>query len=94
MIDDDIRRLNGQPSDHSLATLESDIWAGLDRRHQSGALTRRRISMQSVVMALSLIVSMGVGIYSSRAAAVTRSRAVLALGLELAPSSLLLGNAR
>jgi hypothetical protein len=94
MIDDDLRRLNERALDHSLDTLESDIWSGLALRVQHRVVARRRASLQGAVMALSLIISIGVGIHATRSAGATRGRAVLALGLELAPSSLLLGNPR
>lgn len=45
-------------------------------------------------MALSLIVSIAIGIHATRATGASRSHTLLPSGLELAPSSLLLGNAR
>jgi hypothetical protein len=94
MIDNDLRRLNEGTLDHSLDALESDIWAGLAVRDQNRAVARRRVSVQSVVMVLALIGSIAIGIHATRFAWPARDRAVLALGLELAPSSLLLGNGR
>jgi hypothetical protein len=87
MIDDELRQLNEGALDHSLDGLESDIWAGL-------AAAQRRVSFQSVVMVLALVGSVAVGINATRPAGPARSRVVLALGLELTPSSLLLGNSR
>ena len=94
MIDDDLTQLNDRASDHSLEALESDIWAGLALRIRHRAMTRRRVSFQSAVMALSLIVSIAIGIHATRAAGAARGSPIFASGLELAPSSLLLGNAR
>jgi hypothetical protein len=94
MLDDDLRRLNEGALDHSLDGLESDIWARLAARSQNRAVARRRVSLQSVVMVLALVGSIAIGIHSTRLAGPPRGRAVLALGLELAPSSLLLGNAQ
>jgi stage III sporulation protein SpoIIIAA len=92
MIDEDLQRLNSQASDHSLDALESDIWAGIAQHVRHRAVARRRISFQGAVMALSLIVSIAIGLHATRAAGHTPL--LLAAGLELAPSSLLLSNAR
>lgn len=94
MIDDDLRQLNEGALDHSLDGLESDIWAGLAVRSRNRAAVRKRVSFQSVVMVLALVGSIAVGINATRSTGPAHSRAVLALGLELTPSSLLLGNAR
>jgi hypothetical protein len=94
MIDDDLRQLNESALDHSLDGLESDVWAGLAVRSQNRATARRRVSFQSVVMVLAIVGSVAVGISVTRPAGPPRGRVVLALGLELTPSSLLLGNAR
>jgi hypothetical protein len=94
MIDDDLRQLNEGALDHSLNGLESDVWAGLAVRSRNRAAVRRRVSFQGVVMVLALVGSVAVGINATRSAGSARGRAVLALGLELTPSSLLLGNAR
>ena len=95
MIDDDLRQLNERPLDHPLQALERDIWHGLALRLRDRAVMRRQVSLQGAVMALSLIVSVAIGIYATRAGGGARAHAVLITsGLELAPSSLLLGNAR
>jgi hypothetical protein len=94
MIDDDLRQLNEGALDHSLDGLESDIWAGLAARSGNRAAARQRASFQSVVMVLALIGSIAVGINATRPAGPARDRVVLALGMELTPSSLLLGSAR
>ena len=95
MIDDELRQLNERPLDHSLQALESDIWHGLARRLRDRAVVRRQVSLQGAVMALSLIVSIATGIHATRAAGAARAHAgLITSGLELAPSSLLLSNAR
>jgi hypothetical protein len=94
MIDDDLRQLNEGALDHSLDGLESDIWAGLAARGRNRAAARKRVSFQSVVMVLALIGSVAVGINATRPAGPAHGRVVLTLGMELTPSSLLLGNAR
>lgn len=94
MIDDDLRQLNESALDHSLDGLESDIWTGLALRSQNRAAARTRVSFQSVVMVLALVGSVAVGINATGPAGPARGHVVLALGLELTPSSLLLGNAR
>jgi hypothetical protein len=94
MIDDDLRQLNEGALDHSLNGLESDVWAGLAVRSRNRAAVRRRVSFQGVVMVLALVGSVAVGINATRPSGPARGRVVLALGMELTPSSLLLGNAR
>ena len=94
MLDDDLQQLNDRAADHSLEALESDMWAGLALRVRHRAVARRRVSCQGAVMALSLIVSIAIGIHATRAAGASRGHTLFTPGLELAPSSLLLGNAR
>jgi hypothetical protein len=94
MIDDDLRQLNEGALDHSLDGLEADIWAALAVRGRNRAAVRKRVSFQSVIMVLALVGSVAVGINATRPAGPARGRVVLALGMELTPSSLLLGNAR
>ncbi len=94
MIDDDLQQLNNRAADHSLDALESDIWTGLALRVRHRAVARRRVSFQGAVMALSIIVSIAIGIHATRAAGASRAHTLFASGLEFAPSSLLLGNTR
>lgn len=93
MIDDDLRALNAQASDHALDELEFDVWARLALRVRHRAAARRQASLQSAVLAISLIVSIAIGVHATRAVGV-RSHPVVAFGLEFAPSSLLLSDAR
>lgn len=93
MIDDVLQQLNTLALDHSLDSLESDIWMGLTVRARHRNETRRRVSFQGAIMGLSLIVSAAIGIHATRAAG-AQGPLLLASGLELAPSSLLLSNAR
>ena len=94
MIDDDLRQLNAQPADRDLGRLEADIWAGLAQRSRHRAVTRGRVLLQSAVMALSLFVSIAIGVHATREEGASHVVAVVASGLDLAPSSLLLGGAR
>ena len=93
MIDDELRQFGELKLDRSLERLESDIWRRLAVRSQNRAAVRRRASLQSVVMVFALVGSAAIGITATRSHAPTRGQAMLALGLELAPSSLLLGGA-
>ena len=93
MIDDALQQLNTLALDHSLDSLESDIWMGLTVRARHRDVTRRRVSFQGAIMGLSLIVSVAIGIHATRVAG-THGPLLLTSGLELAPSSLLLSNAR
>ncbi len=92
MIDDELRQLGELKLDRSLERLESDIWRRLAVRSQHRAAVRRRASLQSVVMIFALFGSVAIGITASRSHAPTRGQSMLALGLELTPSSLLLGS--
>ncbi|MDP9087724.1 MAG: hypothetical protein M3O26_03150 [Pseudomonadota bacterium] len=94
MIDDELRQLNEAPLDRCLQTVEAEMWSELAMRVQVRREARRRVSLQSAVMALSLIISIAIGIHATRAAGAARSHALFTSGLELAPSSLLFGNAR
>jgi len=93
MIDHDLRRLNDGALDHSLAELETDVWRRLDVRTRDRGAALRRVSFQGVVMVLALIGSVAGGINATRFSA-PRGHATLGLGMELTPSSLLLGNVR
>jgi hypothetical protein len=91
MLDKDLRQLSEAGLDRTLDSLESDIWRRLAVRSRHRAEARRRVSLQSVVMIVGLMGSIAGGIHAARPAACAHGRAVLALGSELAPSSLLLG---
>ena len=92
MIDDELSKLSELKPDRSLERLESDIWCRLAVRSQNRAAVRRRASLQSVVMAFALLGSVAVGVTATRSHAPMRDQAVLALGSELTPSTLLLGS--
>ena len=93
MIDDELRRLGEMKLDRSLEHLESDIWRRLAVRSQNRAAVRRRASLQSAVMVFAFVWSVAIGITATRSHAPTHGQAMLALGLELTPSSLLLRGA-
>ena len=90
MIDDELRQLGELKLDRSLEHLESDVWRRLAVRSQNRAAVRRRVSLQSVVMVFTLVGSVVTGITATRSHAPTRGQSMLALGMDLAPSSLLL----
>ncbi len=92
MIDDDLRRLGELKLDRSLERLEADIWRRLAVRSQNRAAVRRRASLQGVVMVFALVGSVVIGITATRTHAPTRYEAMLAMGSELTPSTLLLGS--
>ncbi len=93
MLDDVLRQLNTDALDRSLDSLESDMWATLALRVRHRVAARRRAAVQGAVMVLSLIVSIALGVHATRAT-VAHAPPLLASGLELAPSSLLLSTAR
>lgn len=93
VIDDELRRLGELGSDRSLEDLESDIWRRLATRNQHRAAVRRRASLQSAVMLFTLVGSVAIGISATRSHAPLRDQPMLAFGLDLAPSSLLLRDA-
>ena len=94
MIDDDLRRLNELDPDHALDQLESDIWRGVLGRAQQRRAMQRMAFVQSVIMAVALLGSVAAGVSLARAATPTGGEALLPSGLELAPSTLLLGSHR
>lgn len=94
MIDDELRQLGQLKLDRSLDHLESDIWRRIAVRSQNRVAVRRRASLQSLVMAFALVGSVAVGITTTRSQVPPRGQATLALGMELTPSTLLLGGAR
>lgn len=93
MIEDELRQLGEHKIDRSLEHLESDIWRRLAVRHQHRAAVRRRLSVHSAVIAFTMVGSVVTGITATRSPALTHGRPVLALGLDLVPSSLLLERA-
>ncbi len=93
-MDDDLIELTARALDHSLDGLEAAIWAGVALRAQNRTVAKRRVSFQSGVMALAIVGSIALGVHATRVARAIPARALFAFGLELAPSSLLLGNVR
>jgi hypothetical protein len=91
MIDDDMRRLDERARDHSLSRLESDIWTGVDARARQRAAARRVTSLQGVIMVVALLGSAAAGLNMVRPGEVAAGAGLLASGVELMPSSLLLG---
>ena len=91
MIDDELRRLSEMALDRSLDHLKSDIWRRLAVRSRSREAVRRRASLQSVAMVVALVGSVAAGVSTTRSQAATHRQATIALGLELTPSSLLIG---
>ena len=94
MIDDDIRRLGERDHDRSLNRLESDIWRGVAARARRREAARKITSFQGAIMILALLGSAAAGL---RIVQPTDARAevpLMASGIELMPSSLLLGQPR
>lgn len=61
MLDQDLQRLlEGEP-DRSLATLEVDIWAAVDRHVRARRLFKVVLVAQSAVLAVALIGSVAAG---------------------------------
>jgi hypothetical protein len=56
MLDKDLRAIAGEPVDRSLGTLETDIWARLDRKRRK-RLLRRVLVLQGVVTAVAFTAS-------------------------------------
>jgi hypothetical protein len=92
MIDDDIRRLDERERDHSLSQLESDIWTGVDARARQRAAARRIVSFQGAIMIIALLGSAAAGLTMVRPVDGAAGAGLLASGVELMPSSLLLGD--
>ena len=91
MIDEELRRLGEMALDRSLDHLKSDVWRRLAVRSRSRAAVRRRVSLQSVAIVVALAGSVAAGVSTARSIAATHRQAVIALGLELTPSGLLIG---
>lgn len=92
MIDDDIRRLGEHELDYSLSRLESDIWEGVAARARQREAARRTTSFQGVIMICALLGSAAAGLSAVRPAGAPVGVALLTSGVELMPSSLLLGD--
>ncbi|MEO8467207.1 MAG: hypothetical protein ABI640_17905 [Gammaproteobacteria bacterium] len=91
MIDDDMRRLDEGERNHSLNRLESDIWTGVDARARQRAAARRIVSFQGAIMIVALLGSAAAGLSTVRPADGMAGAGLIASGVELMPSSLLLG---
>ena len=94
MIDDELRTFGQAEADRSLDGLESDVWRKLAERGQIREAARRRASLQGIVMIVAFVGSVAIGINSAQSPVPAKGRSSLTLGLELTPSSLLLGDAR
>ncbi len=86
--------LMSAPADRPLDRLEPQIWHKVTERVHARAVARRRVSVQSVILILALIGSIGVGIKATQGLRTSSGRQELALALNLAPSSLLLCQSR
>jgi len=61
MLKQDLQRLlEGEP-DHSLATLEADIWVAVDRHTRARRLFKVVLAAQTVVLAVALMGSAAAG---------------------------------
>ena len=94
MIDDDIRQLDQRERDHSLSQLESDIWRGVAARARRREATRRITSFQGVIVVFALFGSAAAGLRIVQPVDTPSAVGVLASGIDLMPSSLLLGQPR
>ena len=56
MLDKDLRAIAAGPPDRSLGTLETDIWARLDRQRRR-RLKRQALVLQSMVIAVAFAAS-------------------------------------
>ena len=93
MIEGNLRDLTGRPPDRSLDTLEADIWAGVAARQEANRTARLVLSCQALVVAAALILSLIAGSQIGHSLArETGGQNSFANGLELAPSTLLLGH--
>jgi hypothetical protein len=93
MNEDDIRSLAGQEPDRSLDTLEADVWAGVAARQAADRISRLVLSCQAFVVAAALVSSLIAGSQIGHALAKeTGQQSSFANGMELAPSTLLLGH--
>ena len=94
MIDDDIRRLDEREVDYSLSRLESDIWQGVAARAQQRVAARRTASFQGAIMIVAVLSSAAAGLSAVRPVTVPAEVGRLTEGVELMPSTLLLGDRR
>jgi hypothetical protein len=92
MIERDIRRLDEADSSHALDHLETDIWRGVAARVVQRADVRRVRTLQTGMLVLVVFGSVSVGLSVARPD--THARAAIAMGSELLPSTLLLGEQR
>lgn len=93
MNEDDIRSLTEQKPDQSLDTLEADVWAGVTARQEADRISRLVLSCQALVIAAALVSSVVVGNQIGHALAKEAGQKnSFANGMELAPSTLLLGH--
>ena len=61
MPESDLQKLFEQGPDHSLATLEADIWTALDRHTHARRLFKAVLTAQTAVLAAALIGSAAAG---------------------------------
>lgn len=94
MIDDDLHELDEREPSHSLDRLEADIWRGVAARARQRAAARRTTSFQSVILVFALLGSAAAGLSVVRPAGALAGVALFNSGIELMPSSLLLGERR
>jgi hypothetical protein len=91
MIESDLERLGAQHPDHSLSALESDIWAAVARREESGAVLRTVLLAQAVVLAIALAGSAVTG-YQQGTRSSPSDLGVFSPHAPLAASTLLVGD--
>ncbi len=92
MDENDLRALTEQAPDRSLDTLESDIWARVGARQEANRVSRLVLCCQALVVAAGLVSSLIAGNQIGHSLAKQSSAGSgFANGMDLAPSTLLLG---
>jgi hypothetical protein len=94
MIEADIRRLDEREPVAVLKGLEADIWAGIAARAAARRTGRLVVFWQAAVMALAIVGSVATGLVLATSSELPRAGMFTPAGMNLAPSHLLLDEAR
>ena len=65
MIDNELNLLNQRANAKSLEALEADVWAGVEARATQVRALRKVAAWQSMVLALAVVSSLGVGAHAA-----------------------------
>jgi hypothetical protein len=90
-IEQSIQELNRREPRRSLEGLEADIWAGVAASARETSLSKAALGVQAVILLAAMVGSLAIGNWAATSGRTKSELTVFSESLELAPSTLLMG---